>query len=268
MRRLLMLLLLTFGVAAIQGCSGPKDIYPQNPWAEEPGIQVIAVAPFLVKPEIATTMHQSFASYSFTTSDGFEAHFSEEFAQVFANGLTEFPGITVISPERVMRAWADAVQNGEMTNPLSTREDALKIASRLKADAILLAEVLEWDPYDGRLTLDWSLHATRTSTIRAVDVRTLENAGKGGLLKASKDRSNGAVFCQQFALDKEARRTQELLSEYAHSLAKDRSAGYPNAEDGIMGRPFPHLIRFASWVAMTSAYKGTARTGESTASGG
>jgi hypothetical protein len=267
MRRIFVLSLLVLGMAAVQGCSGPKDIYPANPWAGEPGIQVIAVAPFLVKPEIATTMHQSFESYTFTTSDGFNAHFSEQFAQEFANGLTEFPGISVINPERVMRAWADSVNKGEMTNPLATREDALKIAQRLKADAILLAEVIEWDPYDGRMTLDWSLHATRTSTIRAVDVRSLENAGKGGLLVSRKDRSGGAVFCQLISLDKESRRTKELLTEYANSLAAEESAGYPNPEDGIVGRPFPRFIRFASWVAMTSAYKATTKTQESTASG-
>lgn len=270
MRRILMLIAILMAGLSVQGCSKPVNIYPDNPWSSDPGIQVIAVAPFLVKPEIATVMYQSFECYTFPTSDGFNAHFSEQFAQEFANGLTEFPGITVINPERVMRAWTDAVNNGEMTNPLATREDALKIASRLRADAIIVAELVEWDPFDGRLTLDWSLHATRTSTIRAIDVRSLESSGKGGLLESRKDRSNGAVFAQQIALDREQRKTRELLDMYANSLSKEDNAGYPNAADGVVGRPFPRYVRFASWVAMTSAYKGTTKTDakrETTASG-
>lgn len=258
MRKLAVGLIVTC-LAALTGCKKEVNIYPENPWAEDPGVKVIAIAPFLVQPQIATQMRQSFESGSFQTSDGATAYFSPDFAKAFADGLTHFPNIKVIGPDRVMRAWIEAVDRGEMTNPLGTRSDALTIASRLNADAILVGEVLEWDPFNTRLSIDWSLHATRTSSIRAIDIRRVENAGKGGLLDRREDRSAAPIYGEILTLDREQASTRKLLEYYSNSLTEDDNKGYANLSQSVALRPFPRFVRFSAWVALTNAYTGTTK---------
>lgn len=257
MRRTALLIALLVLLGGLSACSSVKNIYPDNPWEASPGLKTIAVAPFLIKAEIAQAAGQPFNSYMFQTSDGFMAHFSRDFAQEFANGLTNFKGLTIVDPDRVLRAWQEAVDNKEMTNPLATREDALKIAARLKADAILVGEVVEWNPFDTRITLNWSLHATRNSAIRATDIRTIENAGRGGLLEREQDRSAMPVYAEQLTLDKESIYTKQKLEEYVVGLSEDDVGGYSNLPLSVTARPFPRFVRFTAWVAMTNAFAGT-----------
>jgi hypothetical protein len=254
--------LLMISLAVLTGCKKEVIVYPDSPWVGDPGVEVLAIAPFLVRPEIAMQLRQSFSSGSFTTSDGATVYFSPEFSTAFADGLTHFKGLKVVQPDRVVRAWIEAVERGEMTNPLANRDDALAIARRLNADAILVGEVLEWDPFNTRLTLDWSIHATRTSAIRAIDIRRVENSGKGGLLDRRNDRSAAPMYAEQLTLDREQAGTRKLLEHYSHSLADGDNKGYASLSESVANRPFPRFVRFAAWVAMMNAFKGTTSEAE------
>jgi hypothetical protein len=248
--------LMLLAAAFLTGCQQAPVVYRDNPWTADPAIQTVAIAPFLVKSDIAMTRSQSFASMSLGTSDGAPAFYSIEFADAFAAGLTKFPGLTVIKPESVHRAWIEAEGAGDPNaNPLANRENALKIARRLGADSILVGEVLEWDPYVPRVTIDWSLHYTKSHTATAMDVKMLESAGKGGFMESRKLGAGQAVFAQQLTLDAESVSTKDMMKTYEWSLDPAENAPYSDPGLGVFKRPFPRFVRFAAWAAVSGAFR-------------
>ncbi len=114
MRRCALLL-----IPVLAGCSFHSSKYmkyPENPY---PHVRAIAVAPFLSEGK----------------GDGLEA------AEVFANELAQVPGIRVIRPGHVK----DAVLKD--ASQIANVQEALAVARKLGADAIIVGCVTDYDPY-------------------------------------------------------------------------------------------------------------------------
>lgn len=244
------LALLALGV----GACASKPVYTPNVFIEKPKISVIAVAPFLVTETIATQTSQPFASGNFLTSDRAVAWYSVAFAKEFADGLTNFPGITIIQPDVVFRAWRASVGTADVANPMATADQARKIGAALKADAIIVAEVLEWDPFTPSLTLDWKLLYCGTSKSGSGDILTLERAGHAGGGEVSEiDLSRQPVYEEQIMLNADHAQVKEALEWYGESMTTIDP--YKSGAEAVMARPFPYFVRFASWRAMRNAFR-------------
>jgi TolB-like protein len=90
-------------------------IYPKNPF---PDIKTVAIFPFI--------------NYSGQKISG------EEFASKFASELSKFEGFRTITPAQIKSI---------VTTQPSTLDEALETAQRLKADAIILGAIKNYNPY-------------------------------------------------------------------------------------------------------------------------
>lgn len=237
------------------GCGTP-NIYPDNPWdgAKGPVIQHIAVAPFLIHDDIASTMHTNFDVMSFTTSDGATATYSTDVAKIFADALSEFPDMVIESPERVERAWMATKASGEELNPMATRKDAMELARTMDADAILVATLVSFDPYERpKMLIHWSMYYTRGGQTNAEDVRRMEQQGTGGTMDSAFDPDRVPMYTNQLTVDLNTLRDQDLLEEWGEAM--DTPEPFKSQLDAITKEAYPSLIRFAAWVAMTNAMR-------------
>ena len=92
--------------------------YPENPFPE---VQVVAILPFL--------NHTSERKLK-----------TDEFANIFASEILKFDGFRVVRP----RVVALTLGEGE---EIRTLEDAIRVGRRVKADAVFVAAVTDYDPY-------------------------------------------------------------------------------------------------------------------------
>lgn len=280
MSKSLLTVALLAAVALVSACSRTQ-IYPSSPFVDHPNIRTIAVAPFIIADDVAMVQGQSFPSMTYTDpTDGATIHYSEAFAQAFAQGVGRFPGMTVIAPAMVSREWAvsrrgveaklaelDAERariSGEEyakrhkdvlsseVNPLVSRDHALTIARSLRADAIIVGVVRMWDPYEPRMTVEWGLHYTNATSGSSANVRELERQGQGNP-NVKRDLSKEAVFTESLTLDYNGASTQNMLRLYGNSLEETQ----PYAEPWMVveQEPFPRFVEFGAWAGMIHAYQ-------------
>ncbi len=124
-------------VPVLAGCSFHSSKYmkyPQNPYTH---VRTIAVAPFLSEGSAsgAEASHSHGAMAPATDGNGLEA------AEIFANELAQVPGIRVIRPGHVK----DAVLKD--ASQIANVQEALAVAKKLGADAIIVGVVTDYDPY-------------------------------------------------------------------------------------------------------------------------
>lgn len=115
MRRAILLAL------CLSGCafeSWKYKHYPENPFKD---IEVVAILPFMNQTAEAKLE-------------------TEEFANVFASELLKFEGFRVVRPIMILAA-------AEPGEKIRTADDAIRLARRLKADAIVAAAVTDFHPY-------------------------------------------------------------------------------------------------------------------------
>lgn len=252
-----MAVLFLIGTLVSLGLSGCQshDIWPDNPYNGESGpeIKSVAVAPFLVHNDIAQMTQQPFDLMSFTTSDGVEAFFSTAFAKEFADSLSEFKGLSVETPERVARAWQTTKGSAEELNPMATREQAMELARTLGVDAIIVATVQRWDPYERpSVVLHWSMYYTKGGSENARDIRRMETQGTGGTLDGTVDLDRVPIYTNQLTVDLNLKRDQDRLEDYAASTETPQP--HKSMLDAITAEAYPRLVRFTAWVAMCNAY--------------
>ncbi|MCK6440534.1 MAG: hypothetical protein L6Q71_10105 [Planctomycetes bacterium] len=239
-------------LCCVSACSiFKRDIYPENPYTGSIEIKSVAVAPFIVADDIAMQPSPQFGLGMFKAGDGRTICYSTEFAATFASNLSQF-GLTIYPPHKVEAAWIEAEKNGQPSNPMATKDQAMALGRMLKVDAILVGEVMTWKPYDETvLRLHWSLFYTRSRATSAGDVREAERSGLGGG-EAGMDYSKMPVFSEQLVLDSGTKKTIEDLETYTSSLGDIDP--YHNKTKAITARSYPYYVEFASWVAMRNAF--------------
>lgn len=110
----------------LAGCSFENVKYKTYPWNPYPDVETVAVFPFIVQDR------------DFVGLDGIE------FANIFASELLKFGGFSVVRPRLLL---AD-IQNSRDPVNLTRIDDLLRFARRHKADAVILAEITDFDPYE------------------------------------------------------------------------------------------------------------------------
>lgn len=110
------LVVLTSGCGHIR--SSKYDAYPGNPFQD---VKTVAVFPFVNETPAQV--------------DGME------FAEIFSTELVKFPGFKVIRPNIV------AARAMEQNAKLDSVSDLLKFGRTLKADAVIVASITDFDPY-------------------------------------------------------------------------------------------------------------------------
>ena len=108
-------------VMLLSGClmeSWKYKTYPENPF---PDVRVVAILPF-----INQTSERKLNT--------------EEFSNILASEILKFDGFQVVRP----RVVAMTLGEGEEIRNL---DDAIRVGRRVKADAVLVAAITDYDPY-------------------------------------------------------------------------------------------------------------------------
>ncbi|MCC6464876.1 MAG: hypothetical protein IT463_05995 [Planctomycetes bacterium] len=241
--------------ALLAGCSWyDVNVYKHpNPYTE-PAVTVVAVAPFLFT-EKTVDLQYPFDLNGLETADGRYLKFSVDIAQQFAQELAQFQGFTVIPPADVVTAWKAGIREGEEMNPLAGAEGARALARKLKADAIVVAEVRSYDPYEyPRLELAWQMLYVGERRTGEAEIRRLERMGAGRPFPLGTDLARYPLYAADDVVDCQNDMTRRELKHYASGLT-DEATGYASEEEMIRKEPWPRYFRFASWLALQRAFE-------------
>lgn len=136
---------------------------------------------------------------------------AEEFANILSDELLKFGGFRVVRPAQI-RAQAG---QGERFNSL---EDVLRLAARLKADAVLAAAVTNYDPYyPPRLALSVQLLRTKSRSVRSEDIdRMVQSASwNRGPIPVSADKAGNVVAVFEEVYDAQADHLRDEVAAYS-----------------------------------------------------
>jgi hypothetical protein len=170
----------------LTGCSltgipaGKYAKYPANPYAD---LKMIAVLPV-------------------ETSNGLKNPVdAKEFGTIFSTELARFPGVRVIRPDKL--APELALMDGQMTV-----DDALLLAEKVGADAIVAMTVTDYDPYHPpkmSVQVEVVTAHSKSKTVTAFDIDGLVQAGTWGELPVAVDPKRAGDFAAVFELVRDTR---------------------------------------------------------------
>lgn len=176
-------------VTAAAGCNSIPQV-PDNPFEE---IRTVAVTPFLNSANIDI--------------DGIQA------GEIFASELVKMKGMNVVRPKTLIE---------EVTaNNLSvgTPEDLIKLAKRVKADAIITGIITEYNPYYPRKKVGMSIQmfSVKQNTRSSLqDIQQLVKSGKPFAIKDEAQLRNTILSFEKI-FDCENSATYTELERYANS---------------------------------------------------
>ncbi len=181
-----------------QGCgleSVTYKAYPGNPY---PDIRHVVVLPFMNR-----------------TLDP-QANFVE-FSNIFASELLKFEGFRVVRPLQA----AEAAAPGEKIQSL---EDVLRFARRFKADAIVVADVTDYDPYDPpRIGISVQFLRTSARGLAAAEIDRIvqSSSWRRGPVGLSRDKAGHFIAAFEHVYDAHEERIRREIVAYAQ--AQDES---------------------------------------------
>lgn len=195
-------LLLLAALAFLTGCGHTARILPPNPYED---IVTVAVAPFV--------------NYTKTDLDEMKT------GEIFASELVKFSGFRVIRPSVVI----DTVRREGLK--VETPEDAVALAKVLKADAIIIGAVTEFNPYYPGKVIGVSIQmfTTRKNTRSSADeLQRLVRSGKPLEIR-TEDQLRSAAAGFERIFDGENSGTLAKLNDFAASY-EETNAVHKGAE--------------------------------------
>ena len=189
MRRAALVLFLLCG-----GCSAESwkyKSYPPNPF---PDIHVVAVLPML-----NGTLDGKF--------DGME------YGNILASELIKFDGFRVLRPVDFKKA----MEAGERINAV---EDVLRISRKLKADAVLVTQITDYDPYDPpRVGISVQLLRAQGRSLSGSDIdRIVQSASwRRGPLAMSREKAGNWIDAFETVYDAHEERIRKEVIAYAQA---------------------------------------------------
>jgi len=156
---------------------------------EEPSYRVIAVLPFADR-----------------TNGGFDG---DEFANILASELVK-AGFRVIRPAQIGA-------------PVTTADEAIRIARRHRADVILACAITEYDPYDPpKVAISAQFLRVEAGPRSGEDLDRMLQSGSWhkGPLSMSRDRAGHALAAFEEVYDSRDRETRRALHEYVEGRAE------------------------------------------------
>ncbi len=193
MRRAPLALVLLSGCAAFE--SWKYKAYPANPY---PDIHVVAVMPVFnhsLEPRVE----------------------GMEFANLLASELSKFEGVRAIRPQVLRKALPEA------DKPVAL-EDLLKAARLHRADAVIVAAVTDYDPYDPpRIGLSVQFLRTSGRALSSAEIdRIVQSASwRRGPVPLARDQAANLIAAFEAVYDAHEDRIRKEIVQYAH--AQDQS---------------------------------------------
>jgi hypothetical protein len=178
----------------LAGCSFESTkykAYPPNPFKD---IRVVAVLPFV-------------------NGSGQPVVDTVEFANICASELVKFDGFRAVRP----RFLATALQPGEH---LQSVDDALRLARRVKADAVLAAVVTDYDPYEPprvALSVQFLGAAARSMSDAEIDRIIRSASWRRGPLEVTRDKAGHCLAAFEAVYDAHEERIRRELVWYAEA---------------------------------------------------
>ena len=157
--------------------------------SEEPSYHVIAVLPFADR-----------------TGGGFDG---DEFANILASELVK-AGFRVIRPAQIGA-------------PVTTADEAIRIARQHRADVILACAITEYDPYDPpKVAISAQFLRVEAGPRSGDDLDRMLQSGTWhrGPLSMSRDRAGHALAAFEEVYDSRDRETRRALHEYVEGRAE------------------------------------------------
>ena len=185
---------LLLALALLSGCSIESwkyKSYPPNPC---PDLQVVAVLPVF-----NSTLDGKF--------DGME------YGNIIASELIKFDGFRVLRPIDFKRA----MEAGEKINSV---EDVLRISRKMKADAVLVTQITDYDPYDPpRIGINVQFLRTQGRTLSGADIdRIVQSASwRRGPLAMTRERAGNWIDAFETVYDAHEERIRKEAIQYAQA---------------------------------------------------
>lgn len=139
----------------------------------------------------------------------------DEFADLLASELVKAGGVRVLRPAQIRAAAEGAIL---------TADDALRVARRLRADAILACAVTDYDPYDPpRVAVSAQLLSVEAGDLSGRDLDRMLQSGswRRGPLTMSRDRAGHAVAAFEEVYDAREKTTRRALQAYVEGRVED-----------------------------------------------
>jgi hypothetical protein len=176
------------------GCleSWKYKFYPPNPFED---IEVVAILPFINQTHNAVI-------------DG------EEFGNILASELAKFDGFRPVRPQMLRLAMAPGEKGP------STVEEALNLARRVKADAVLACAVTDYDPYmppKVAVSVQFLRVASRRMDVSDVDALTRSASWRRGPFVMSRERAGHFMASFETVYDAHEERIRWELSQYVQA---------------------------------------------------
>jgi hypothetical protein len=181
------------------GCSAESWKYKEYPPNPYPDLQSVAVLPIF-------------------NQTGKPAFDGEEFGNILASEMLKFPGFRAVRPS-ALRASGQAL-------PRSV-EEALKLGRSLKVDAVLIAAVTDYDPYDPpRVAVSVQFLRTSSRDLGKNDIdRLVQSASwRRGPFEIPRDRAGHWVAAFENVYDAHEERIRTELLAYAQAQEGSDSA--------------------------------------------
>jgi hypothetical protein len=202
MKRAAILLFLLAGSCGVE--SWKYKSYPPNPF---PDVRTVAVLPVQ-----NGTLDGRF--------DGFE------FGNILASELVKFDGFRVLRPVDFKKA----MEAGEKITSL---DDVLRVARKMKADALLVLQITDYDPYDPpRVAVSAQLLRAQARTLSSGDIdRIVQSASwRPGPLALTREKAGHLVAAFETVYDAHEERIRKELIAYAQAQEGSDSPFAPDRE--------------------------------------
>ncbi|MBI2900987.1 MAG: hypothetical protein HYY17_12445 [Planctomycetes bacterium] len=191
-----------FLLIALSACFPSRKYreYPPNPYAD---VRRIIVLPFANMTEDSRLD-------------------TDEMTTIFASELVKFPGFEVVRPQMVRAA----LQEGEK---IATLDDAVRVARRLKGDAIVAVAVTDHDPYDPprtALSIQWLRTSARAMSAQDID-RLIQSATWRGPFSITRAQAGYVIDAYEEMWDAHNRNVRDEIKKYADAQYGEGTA-YPD----------------------------------------
>jgi hypothetical protein len=205
-----------FGLAGcgslLQIQPGKYAAYPENPYPELRTIAVLPVRQLAEAPHPVDTAR---------------------FATIFATELAKFPGVRVVRPGELMEGVATS--GGPMTV-----EDAVLLAERAGADAVVAMTVSDYDPYaPPKMAVQVEVVTARSarSPATSFNIDALVRSGQWGELPVRMDSSRAGHFAAVFELVRDGgfKPTRQAARQFAAASHPD-DVPFSNPDDSTIYR--------------------------------
>jgi hypothetical protein len=157
-------------------------------------------------------------------------------ANIMANEITKFDGLRVIRPFQILAAGGGI--------PTST-EDVLRWGRQAKADAVLVAAVTDYDPYEPpRIAISLQFLRVQARAVSAADIDKIVQSASWhrGPLALGREKAGNFIDAFEIVYDSHEERIRKELLAYAQASEERDSPFAPDREFMVIQSRFLQFV--------------------------